>query len=543
MPAVPRSPHLLMIAAGLAAAGTMVTFSACTANKEDTGPQGPPASIFDSDGFTATGQPFDIHKINHVVVIYQENWSFDGLYSQFPGANGKAFGTAITQTRIDGTPLTLIPPPLNGSGAIDATNFAAFPGAGAPMRFSNILAAPFALPSASLLTGDIVHNYYNEQGQIDGGAMDQFVAWSDNPGLVMTGFDATGLPEGRLAHQYAMCDNCFHSAFGGSFLNHIFLIAAAPPVYGPTNAPEPASALKGFPAGMASLIPATLPTPTISPGLAATAADASGPVPTTGNDWPAVLNPGGTPNRKAPDGKLTSAVDGNGNFLAVNTMQPSSWPFSLGGPFLPLQTLPTIGDRLSGANLSWKWYSGGWNSAVAGNPDATFQYHHQAFNFFANFAPGKPGRVHLADVEDFANDLATGTLPAVSFIKQLGSNNEHPGYSDVATGQAAVADLVNKVQNSSAWKDTAIIITYDENGGRWDHVAPPVVDAFGPGTRVPMIIISPYAKRGFVDHTQYETLSILKFIEQRWGLAPLTARDAGATSLINAFADYIFSNG
>ncbi len=106
-----------------------------------------------------------------------------------------------------------------------------------------------------------------------------------------------------------------------------------------------------------------------------------------------------------------------------------------------------------------------------------------------------------------------------------------------------MADLVNKIQNSSAWKDTAIIITYDENGGRWDHVAPPVIDGFGPGTRVPMIIISPYAKRGFVDHTQYETLSILKFIEQRWGLSPLSARDAGATSLTNAFADYIFSNG
>ncbi len=85
--------------------------------------------------------------------------------------------------------------------------------------------------------------------------------------------------------------------------------------------------------------------------------------------------------------------------------------------------------------------------------------------------------------------------------------------------------------SSPAWDDTAIIITYDENGGRWDHVAPPGVDQWGPGTRVPAIIISPYAKKGFVDHTQYDTTSILKFIETRWDLAPLTTRDANANDL------------
>ncbi len=91
------------------------------------------------------------------------------------------------------------------------------------------------------------------------------------------------------------------------------------------------------------------------------------------------------------------------------------------------------------------------------------------------------------------------------------------------------------MQNSPYWKDTAIIITYDENGGRWDHVAPPVVDRWGPGTRVPTIIISPYAKKSYVDHTQYDTTSILKFIETRWNLAPLTARDEAADDLRNAF--------
>src|SRR4029453_15782324 len=97
------------------------------------------------------------------------------------------------------------------------------------------------------------------------------------------------------------------------------------------------------------------------------------------------------------------------------------------------------------------------------------------------------------------------------------------------------ADLVKAVQQSPAWADTAIIVTYDENGGVWDHAAPPTGDRWGPGTRVPAIVISPYAKKGFVDHTQYDTTSILKLIEERWSLAPLGSRDAAATWLANAF--------
>jgi hypothetical protein len=91
------------------------------------------------------------------------------------------------------------------------------------------------------------------------------------------------------------------------------------------------------------------------------------------------------------------------------------------------------------------------------------------------------------------------------------------------------------VQASTVWKDSVIIIMYDEAGGRWDHVPPPQGDRWGPGLRVPAIIISPYAKRRFVDHTTYETTSILKFIETRWNLAPLGIRDAAANNLLNAF--------
>jgi len=91
------------------------------------------------------------------------------------------------------------------------------------------------------------------------------------------------------------------------------------------------------------------------------------------------------------------------------------------------------------------------------------------------------------------------------------------------------------VRNGPDWKNTAIIITYDENGGFWDHVAPPVVDRWGPGTRVPTLIISPFSRGGHIDHTFYETTSILALIERRWGLTPLSTRDAKANDLTNAF--------
>jgi acid phosphatase len=128
----------------------------------------------------------------------------------------------------------------------------------------------------------------------------------------------------------------------------------------------------------------------------------------------------------------------------------------------------------------------------------------------------------------------------VSFIKPAGANNEHPGYTNVVRGQQHVADIVSTVRNSNIWNTCAIIITYDENGGRWDHVVPPVrADGWGTGTRVPAIIISPLARRGYVDHTEFETVSILKFLGSRFNLAPLSARDAdpAVNDLVDAFIE------
>jgi phospholipase C len=424
-------------------------------------------------------QASGLQKINHIVVIYQENWSFDSLYGKFPGANGlDQAGPTTPQVDNDGNPFATLPQPLN-------TDF--IPAIPDPRFPADLPVAPFDTQKyvgANQLTGDLVHRYYQEQTQIDGGKMDKFAAVSDAAGLVMSYYDATNMPEGKLAQQFTMMDNFFHAAFGGSFLNHQFLICACAPRW-----PE-------------------------APANIVAEVDAAGNMVKDG--------------QVSPDGFAINTS------FTVNTPHPVNITDST--QLVPSQTQPTIGDRLNDANVSWVWYSGGWNNAVIGHADPLFQFHHQPFAYFANYAEGTPGRAaHLKDENDYYSDVAGGKLPAVTFIKPLGPDNEHPGYATLLNGQQHVADLVSAIQNSPYWQDTAIIITYDEHGGRWDHVPPPVIDKWGPGLRVPTIVISPFARKGFVDHTQYDTTSILRLIEERWNLEPLADRDAKTGDMLSAF--------
>ena len=151
-----------------------------------------------------------------------------------------------------------------------------------------------------------------------------------------------------------------------------------------------------------------------------------------------------------------------------------------------------------------------------------FQPHHQPFNYYVRFAPGTKDREeHLRDYDDLIAAIDTGTLPQVTFYKPVGRLNQHPGSSDVAAGDAHISALLERLHTSPQWTKMAIIVTYDENGGFWDHVPPPSGpgwgDRWGPGTRIPTLIVSPFAKRGFVDKTSYDTTSILKLVVfQMW---------------------------
>lgn len=413
-----------------------------------------------------------IQQVKHVVVIYLENHSFDNLYGQLGGANGLTGAQTANITQLDstGNPYTYLP---------------AIPGTSAfPLDLDNKYFNIDQFVPADQEIPDVLHRYYQEQMQIDGGKMDKFALYNSSAGLAMGYYQTGMLPMMSIVQKSTICDNFFHSAFGGSFLNHQWLIAAASPVF--QNAP--------------SSIVATV--------------DANGKVTKDG--------------QVTPDGYVVNTS------YTVNAPHPAS---AAANTLVPNQTMPTIGDRLSDANVTWAWYSGGWDAALAGNPDPTFQFHHQPFAYFANYADGTQAKKdHLKDETVFIDAAKNGTLPSVSFVKPLGLNNEHPGYAALATGENHTIELINDVLNGPNGKDAVIIVTYDENGGFWDHVAPPVIDKkWGPGTRVPTIIISPFAKKGFVDHTQYETVSILSFIEKRWGLKPLTDRDKNANPLSNAF--------
>jgi phospholipase C len=492
-----------------------------------------------------------LEKINHIVVVYMENWSFDSLYGEFAGAEGlteaKAWAQQYPQLDKNGTPYTTLPQvefalganyAVPDDGGWDAGRFfdkndAAFIDAGPnPGPDGGLLAfpnAPFPLEPYldlnSVTKTDLTHRYYHERMQINDGKMNNWVSISNNAagpqGMVMGYFHTEGLPLAAEAHKYTLCDHFFHAAFGGSFLNHIWLIAAATPSF----------------IGAPSSIVAT-----IDPATQNLARDSVTGFP-------------------VKDGQVTNDGFVVNTSFSVNTPHPNN----IADPktLVPNQTLPTIGDRLSDKSITWAWYSGGWNDALAaaqisndagaaaGNAsDAgvattqrAFQYHHQPFVYFDKYKDGTQAKAdHLKDEADMMAAITAGTLPSVSFFKPVGIENEHPNYANMINGENHIVALINAVRSSMLWKDTAIIITYDEHGGWWDHVAPPKVDRWGPGARVPAIVISPYAKHGYVDKTVYDTTSILGLIEHRWSLAPLSARDANSGDLTKAF-DFTQTDG
>ena len=473
-------------------------------------------------GFAATAGAADLSKITNIVVIYAENRSFDNLYGAFPGANGLqtvAAGQA-TQLDRDGTPLKELPPAWGGLTAKGVTPPVT------EAQSAHLPNAPFAIDDAtgfnqplSVVTRDLWHRFYQEQMQIDGGKNDKFAAWADSGGLVMGHYDGSKLPMWPVAQKYVLADNFFQGAFGGSFLNHFMLVCACAPVY--PNADTAAAK------------------PTIAK------VDADGISLTVADNAP----------KSALDGAPKFVSDGNitPDFYAVNTMQPPYMP-SANAPAagadptladatqpttLPPQPMTNIGDLLTQKGVTWAWYAGAWQAALdgkGGGPIPNFQFHHQPFNYFADMAPGTPARTeHLKDGGlggvNFIADIDAGKLPAVTFYKPQGNLNEHAGYADVASGDQHLADLVSHLEKSPQWPGMVVVITYDENGGFWDHVAPPKADRWGPGNRIPAFIVSPFAKAGTIDHTLNDTTSILRLITDRYGLPVLPGLQARADAI------------
>jgi phospholipase C len=520
-------------------------------------------------------------RYEHIVVIYEENHSFDNLFGGWKGVRGRPRHPR-PQVDSHGVPLKCLPqndvnltsPPVAVRCSIELPD--------GTTRSSGFGPSPFAItryipasartcqrrdvaegPSTGIRDGDgvpggctrdLVHNFYQEQYQIHGGRMDRYVTGSTALGLTMGYYDTRDLPLYRYLHApgappYAIEDRFFHAAFGGSYLSHQWLIAARTPTWpgaDATGGPDDLHArvgADGYPAGT-DLHPAA---PGTKDGKLTQAA---------APDGTCAVAPG-SPNPPA----ATLCGD-----YAVNTIQPPYQPYAPGtaeAQRLPAQAAPTIGDRLSDRGIDWAWYAGGWDDAngnVKGPgwtngpgptcsnhaahpmakyplcPDAAFQFHHQAFNYYARYAPGTAARAaHLRDEVEFIRAAKSGDLRPVSFVKPNGRENQHPGYASQDAGDRHLVALLKALFGGPAADDTLVIVSYDEFGGQWDHVAPPtpgrgLADRWGPGTRIPTVVLSRGLKHPFiVDRTPHDTTAILAEIEHRFGLLPVATRDAAAT--------------
>lgn len=461
--------------------------------------------------------PASMNGIDTVVVIYAENHSFDNMYGLFPGANGisKATDEQKTQLDHDGKPLPELV--VFGHDGKPDPKYPRMPNG--PFRID---APPVDRPPTSLVPSPI-HAFYHHQAQINSGRNNMFVANSTVGGWVMGYYDGSQFEMWKWAQRFTLADNFFQAAFGGSFLNHQWLICACTPRF--EDAPE----------GMRPKLDAQ----------GRLVLDDHSPSAKSGAMRPLYAPEGG---QVTPDG------------WAVNTTQPPYQPSGIppaagGDPRLvdpagtrqrgkavPPQTARTIGDALTARGVDWAWFAGSYDAALAdGMQDPSvkrkviyvrepgspmFQPHHQPFNYFANYAPGSTAReAHLKDGQAFLEAIDRGTLPAVSFYKPTGRETQHPSYTDIMTGDRHISEVLARLEKSPQWNRMLVIVTYDENGGYWDHVPPPSGqgwgDRWGPGSRIPAIFVGPTVRRGYVDSTPYDTTSILKFLIARFELESL----------------------
>lgn len=201
----------------------------------------------------------------------------------------------------------------------------------------------------------------------------------------------------------------------------------------------------------------------------------------------------------------------------------------------------SMADRLAGAKISWKYYvetvpGGGDANLLSGMayPDPKRYTLWNPFPAFKSVRENSERMSHLVSLDEYYQDLRAKTLPQVSWIIPDFQDSEHPP-EPVAQGMWYVTRVLNALMQSSYWKDSAVFLTWDDYGGFYDHVPPPLVDAFGYGPRVPMLVLSPFAKTAYVSHYNYDFTSVLKFIEERWGLTHLTPRDHRANDMGDCF--------
>jgi phospholipase C len=377
-------------------------------------------------------------KIQHVIIMIQENRSFDNLFATFPGADGTKTGVgkcAVSKKCPKGTMLIHLKP-------------------------------------RHLDWWDFPHGHYDFLIDYDGGKMDGFnqrnKGGSGQKNLAHALpyqyiYPNEIAPYWTMARRYGLADHMFQTQGTGSFVGHQDLIA-----------------------GSSSL----------------SADESITDEPNSGNGiWGCDSTPGTT----------TGLISKTKGYEANK------------GPF-PCLTYPTLRDSLDRAHLSWKYYEPNFPSAGGQGTSAWIWSAFDAIKavrYGPEWGANVNGPTSTPETTIFT-DITNGTLPAVSWVIPDSQNSDHPydpRGSQPDTGPSWVASVVNAVGESPEWNTTAIVVIWDDWGGFYDHVAPPQLDYQGLGFRVPMLLISPYARPGYISHTQYEPASILKFVENNWFLA------------------------
>jgi phospholipase C len=452
--------------------------------------------------------------IKHVVVIFQENVSFDHYFATYPEAANPGGEPVFVARRNT--------PSVNGLSG--------------PLMTSNPNAAqPFRLSRAEAVTCDQDHDYTDEQKSFNGGLMNKFVEFvsvatpscdsGHGKSLVMGYYDGNTVTAfWNYAQHFAMSDNSFGNTFGPSTPGALHLIAGQ--THGATVVRDAGSAAKQVTEGTV-----------------------------TGDARPA----------------FDDCVPSN-----VNTV-------SLSGT--------NVGDLLNKKNITWGWFQGGFrpsstnadgtavcatqHAAVNGALTADYIPHHSPFQYYKStsnphhLAPSAPAAIgktdqanHQYDLSDFFTAVDAGNMPTVSFLKAAGYQDGHAGYSNPLDEQTFLVNTINHLMNRPEWDDTAVIILYDDSDGWYDHVMPPILsqsasslDALtgaglcgsmpdgvyagrcGPGPRLPLLVISKYAKSNYVDHAMTTQSSVLRFIEDNWNLGRIGDQsfDENSGSLLNMF--------
>jgi len=445
------------------------------------------------------------NPIKHIVVIMQENRSFDNYFGTYPGANGI---------------------PKNVCMPLD------------PQNPSHGCVKPFL--SSNVVSGGGPHSYQSSIIAYDNGKMDGFMVAENENNDIMSYYNNKTIPYyWDLAKHYTLADNFFSSVFSYSLPNHWYAIAGQAPTtsmyYGMHKAPN---AVGGGGANKNSKNNNNINqnAADINYGLDPNGSNNNG-LNTKSNNNNTTSNsdpppPALTLNAHLKKGLLHKGQRARGGGL--NSPSPGG---QVAKEYLEESNLTrTVADLfMNNTTISWKYYDhpielGGYRTAVNNG---------QAYDYWNPFAAKGSSYTqnyysHFVNRGQIFSDLKNGTLPDVSWVIPSSPISEHPP-ANITLGMDWVTYVIDSIMKSPEWNSTAIVLTWDDYGGFYDHVPPPPIDKYGLGFRMPAIIISPFAKPGFIDHSKYQFESMLKFIEWRFNIPSLTNRDRNANNLLNAF--------